>query len=577
MARLSSFFVKIFSGFFITIILLMGLTLFTTFNVMKMKYINILKGELEKLNLALYDQTVEFFNQDNIDDFIKEKGEKLQVRITIVDTSGLVLADSEHEPEKMENHKNREEIRYAFNTEKTGTSLRYSSTLNHEMLYVAQALEKNGEVIGVIRSSMFLENINDMLTDLRKKLIRASFFVFLFSLFVAMFISRSFSNPVTTLKEAALKVSNGDFQTRVDIKSKGDFRTFANSFNEMTERIQNLFTRVENEKETLNCLLESIREGILVIDQQGKIILANPEMNNITGRKLVGLYYRDVFKEKYFKNSVEKVQNNKKVSMEAIKWNQKDFIFSLSKVAAKGDIIFSLKNITDMKELEQIKKDFVSNVSHELRTPLTAIKGFVETLQDEETDEMKKHYFEILEKHTDRLINIVKDLLALSNLESSRSKLDIEKINIEQLVADVEKVVDVKIKAKGLVFYTDLDQQAEKIDGDRFKLEQLLINLIDNAAKYTDEGKISVITKKKNDHIQIRINDTGIGIPQKHISRVFERFYVVDKSRSRKMGGTGLGLSIVKHIVMQHHGQLDVKSEKNVGTEFIIDLPISQG
>jgi len=576
MARISSFFLKIFSGFIFIILLLLALTLFTSFSVMKSNYINILKNELETINIVISEFSKDHFEDENIDKYIKDRGKKLNVRITIVDTSGVVLADSEHLPEMMENHRFREEIDQAFETYQTGSSIRYSKTLKKEMLYIAQLLKKNGEVIGVIRSSMFLENINVYIHDLRTKLIRASLIVFFISLIVAILISRSFSTPVTKLKNAALSVSNGNFSTKVNIDSKGDFKTFADSFNEMTTRIQYLFTRVENEKETLNCLLESIKEGIVVLDKSGNVILANPEMLKIAKQELIGKHYSEIFTEKYFGILIKRLQNKEEVSMATINWRNMDFIFSLSLVESRGDIIFSLKNITEMKQLEQIKKDFVSNVSHELRTPLTAIKGFVETLQDEETDDTKKYYFGILEKHTDRLINIVKDLLALSGLESKKSKLDIERIYIEDLVNDVEKVVDMKIKEKNLKFEKILDKSVLEIAGDRFKLEQLFINLIDNSAKYTDEGSISVITEKKGDKLRIIIKDTGIGIPGKHLTRIFERFYVVDKSRSRKMGGTGLGLSIVKHIVMQHHGELDVKSEKNKGTEFIIDLPIVQ-
>ena len=576
MARISSFFLKIFTGFIFIILLLLALTLFTSFRVMKTNYISLIKGELETINIAVSEHVLEHFDDNSTDDYIKEIGQKLSVRITVVDTSGIVLGDSERNPKMMENHRFRDEIDYAFEYQQTGSSLRYSATLQKEMLYVAHVLKKDGEVIGVIRSSMFLESINVYINELRTKLIRASYFVFFISLLVAIFISRSFSIPVTKLKNAALSVSNGNFLTKVDIKSKGDFKTFADSFNEMTSRIQNLFNRVESEKETLNCLLESIKEGIVVLDKDGNIILANQEMSRIADQELIGKHFSEIFKEKYFGIFIKKVQNNEPVSMATIHWRDMDFIFSLSRVDSRGDIIFSLKNITDMKQLEQIKKDFVSNVSHELRTPLTAIKGFIETLQDEETDDTKKYYFSILEKHTDRLINIVKDLLALSSLESKKSKLDIEKVNIEDLVNDIEKVVDVKIKAKNLKFEKILDQSVVEINGDRFKLEQLFINLIDNSAKYTDEGTISVTTTKKDENLRIIIKDTGIGIPSKHLSRIFERFYVVDKSRSRKMGGTGLGLSIVKHIVMEHHGELDVKSEKNVGTEFIIDLPIVQ-
>ncbi|MBN2279153.1 MAG: HAMP domain-containing protein [Candidatus Marinimicrobia bacterium] len=576
MARVSNFFINIFSGFIFIIFLLLVLTLYTSFRVMKNNYNDIIKGELEKINLALEEKAIEYFDSDSIDSFIKEAGKKLGVRITLIDTLGIVRADSEHNPKTMENHRHRFEIDYAIMHQEIGSSVRYSNTLKKEMLYVAQALVRESEVIGVIRSSMFLKNINIYINDLRNKLIKASYLVFFISLVVAIVISRSISNPVSHLKNAALSVSKGDFATKVEIINQGDFKTLADTFNEMTSRIQELFGKVKDEKETLNCLLESIKEGIVVLDKGGNIILANPEMARIAGQEMVGKHYSEIFHDKFFGILIDKVKKNENVSMETIHWRDMDFIFSLSQIESRGDIIFSLKNITEMKQLEQIKKDFVSNVSHELRTPLTAIKGFVETLQEEETDETKKHYFEILEKHTDRLINIVKDLLALSSLESRKSKLDIEKVNLENLINDVQKVVELKIREKNLYFEKSLDPDALEIDGDRFKLEQLLINLIDNSAKYTDLGGISVSTEKMKDKIQISIKDTGIGIPEKHLHRVFERFYVVDKSRSRKMGGTGLGLSIVKHIVMQHHGEITLKSEKNEGTEFIIELPVLQ-
>ena len=575
MVRISSFFLKIFSGYFLIILLLLFLTLFTSFKVIKISYMNNLKTELEKINLAITENAIQSIENQNVDEFVKNIAKKLNIRLTIVDKDGIVLGDSEHDPKQMENHKNRNEIDFALVNKTIGSTLRYSKTLQKEMLYIAQVLEKNNIIIGVIRSSMFVESINETIFDLRSKILKATFLVFLISIIVAIFISRSFSKPVMKLKIAAMNISNGDFSTRVNIRERGDFKTFADSFNEMTEKIQNLFIKVENDKERLNCLLQSIKEGIVVLDSNGIIILSNPEMEKITNTKLIGKEYSQVFEGVFFRNAFSKIQNDEPISLQTVKWNNNDFIFSLSKVDSKGDLIFSLKNISEMKQLEQIKKDFVSNVSHELRTPLTAIKGFVETLQDEETDTTRKYYFEILEKHTDRLINIVKDLLSLSNLESKKSKLDVESINIETLISDVEKVVEMKINAKGLHLHKDIDASVLNMEGDRFKLEQLLINLIDNSAKYTDEGTISIITKKIGSKVRFIIKDTGIGIPSKHLGRIFERFYVVDKSRSRKMGGTGLGLSIVKHIVMQHRGELDVKSEKKVGTEFIIDLSIN--
>jgi two-component system phosphate regulon sensor histidine kinase PhoR len=231
-----------------------------------------------------------------------------------------------------------------------------------------------------------------------------------------------------------------------------------------------------------------------------------------------------------------------------------------------------LYDITEMKNVEKIKKDFVVNVSHELRTPLTAIKGFVETLEESVEDE-NRNFVEIIKRNTDRLINIVEDLLVLSELEEKGTTLELEELQLKEMVERILKIFEPRMKEKGLGLELHVKGSAPRIMADAFKLEQALINLIDNAVKYTEKGTIAISLRYQDSQVMIEIKDTGIGIPEEHIPRLFERFYVVDKSRSKRLGGTGLGLSIVKHIVLLHNGTLQVKSLPSQGTTFSISLP----
>jgi two-component system phosphate regulon sensor histidine kinase PhoR len=266
---------------------------------------------------------------------------------------------------------------------------------------------------------------------------------------------------------------------------------------------------------------------------------------------------------------MQKVKETKKNKVREIEIEDRIFLVSLSYVKESKDIIGLMHDLTEYKMLNRIKKDFVYNVSHELKTPLTSIKGFAETLLSNK--EFNANYIKIIKKNTDRMIQIVKDLLTLSDLEIKQG-LNEENLDIRKPIDNAMVIVENKAKEKGLKLSKEFDGNNFQVLGDKFKLEQLFINLLDNAVKYTNKGEIKIKCReiKEKNRINVIIEDTGIGIPQKHINRIFERFYVVDKSRSRKKGGTGLGLSIVKHIVLLHNAEMDVKSKKNKGTKFMI-------
>lgn len=317
-----------------------------------------------------------------------------------------------------------------------------------------------------------------------------------------------------------------------------------------------------------------MQPGLLVIDNNDNILLCNESLQNIIHmRNIKGEKYWKIFKEPKLLELVQKLFNEKGNVIDDIQIDKNYYQVSAAYLETLNETVLVFHDITEIKNLENIKRDFVQNVSHELRTPLTAIKGYTETIDgvDKETDQ----YLDIIKRHTDRLINIVEDLLILSELEANGYLLEKERVQLAEILEHVLKIFKPRIYKKGIEIKTEVDKKVPVIYADSLKLEQVFINLLDNAIKYTDHGEINISIKGVDKKVEIRFQDTGVGIPGEHLARIFERFYTVDKSRSRQLGGTGLGLSIVKHIIQLHGGSIDVQSKPGSGSTFIILLPIS--
>jgi two-component system phosphate regulon sensor histidine kinase PhoR len=570
-------FFKIFTGYILIILSISSLFLLFSFKSIRGNQINLLKDNLENIALSIESGIFQFLKDKNFDElnsFVKGLGETIGIRITIIDTDGVVLADSKENPELMENHATRPEILNALYG-RTGSSLRYSATVKKEMLYVAIPVREEGELIGVIRVSLFLEQIKILLNSIRRDIIWVTLLVIFISLIGAFLFSRSLTVPIKELVNASSKVADGNYDVKIYLKNKDELWSLAESFNNMIERTKVLITNLSEQKEALDTILSSIHEGLLVLDKKGKILLSNKSFKKICGfENIEGKLYWEVIRDPELGELIRDVEKKRTGIIKEIELLGKNYICNAAYLSKYEEIVLTFINITEMRGVEKIKKDFVVNVSHELRTPLTAIKGFMETLE-ESVDKKNRRYVEIVLRHTERLINIVKDLLALSELEESRIKLEVENIDLEKLLKNVITIYENEIKSKKLKFVFESEKKLPIIKGDSYRLEQMFINLLENAIKYTEKGEIKVILKSENKKIKLEVKDTGIGITEEHLPRIFERFYVVDKSRSRKLGGTGLGLSIVKHIVLLHKGNIDVKSTPGEGTSFIIILPVS--
>lgn len=526
---------------------------------------------------------------DDVQSVVSRLGEKTGVRITVIDENGLVLGETDKNPREMENHSERPEIKQAFNNE-IGESLRYSTTLQKEMFYVAVPYEaKNGTSLTVIRTSLPLSIIQQTLLPLKSKVIYTGIVLTILALILSLVVSKTTTKSLAGIINISEELAKGNLNVDIPIsESKGEIPKITMALNHMAQKLNEVFKQLSHEKNQLEAVLSAMSEGVMVVSEKGKIILTNnifKEMFNLTDDPFQKSYW-EVLRNKEVIKLIDGVLQNWKPDNKEVFYLYPEERYYLANVipltSPEREIIVVMFNITEFKKLENIKADFIANVSHELRTPLTAIKGYTETLEEGafEDPQEQKHFIKIIKRHANRLINIVSDLLVLSEIEGrdvlsqQNENGDLEDVNVNEVIRSSLEALKSNALEKELKVSFNPSDKEHIITASRFLLEQMFINLIDNAVKYTpDHGEVGIEITDKNEYLAIEIYDNGIGIPKDSLPRIFERFYRVDKTRSRKMGGTGLGLSIVKHIVIIHGGKIDVKSEEGKGSRFCISLP----
>ena len=570
-------FFKVFGGYIVLLFLLAVVFLLFSFSTIKRHYLDTLALELENIGRTLDVRIFDYLDRNllpELEGFLKEHGKKIGARLTVIDPAGVVKADSERDPADMEGHRFRPEISEAL-AGRVGRSLRYSSTLKTRMLYVALPLERDGRIEGVLRLSLFVRDIDVLLKAIRRDIGRAVGIIIVLSIFGAFLFSWNLTQPMRRLIRASRQVAAGDFSAAVKVRSSDEWRDLATNFNDMTAKVKRLFDDLKKRKEELDNIMASMKDGLIVLDGTGMIVLANRSAKEIIGLEaLEGRSFWEVIRLTEFVDLISRVKEEKKSRLAEVVFGEKNILCRAAFLPVQEGVVVTLNDITEIQNLARIKKEFVLNVSHELRTPLTAIKGYAETLE-EETDVRTRSYAETIIRHTDRLIRIVEDLISLATLEEKDLAYEPERVSLKEIAENVVKIFVPKAAEKNLRLQLETAPDLPPIDGDPFRIEQIFVNLIDNAVKYTEKGSVRVRLEKVEGGIVAEVVDSGIGIPEKDQSRVFERFYVVDKSRSRKTGGTGLGLSIVKHIVLLHGGRIDLKSSPGTGSTFRVFLPIS--
>ena len=577
--RKSRFF-KLSIIYIIVIALLSLIALILLTSSVKNQYINNKVENMTHLSTIIEKTVKPFFIQQDwsgLDEFITEISRETGTRITIIHINGQVIAESEKESQEMESHINRPEIKTALEGKQTHI-VRYSTTTREDMLYFSTPIRLEKNIIAAIRLSTFLDEMQDIFANLRSTILLISIILMLFFIGISSYVSKIFTIPTGRLLQAFDRVGYGNLETRIIIQQQGpEIKELSEGFNKMAEKLQSFVSALSMQTEELDAIISTIASGIVLLDNKGKIILYNSQFRKD--------FYQYNMGEKYFWEVIRDSKLNKKVSELIEKKNNftteidisgKDYLCTGTYIEKKDKSVLIFNDITRSKKLALIKKNLITNISHELRTPLTSIKGYIETMEGA-TDIEKEKYIQVIKRNTERLISMVDDLLVLSELEDKGGKLQIEKIDLKELMTSIVKIFRPSIKDKQLKLVMDIQDDIPNIEADIYKLEQLFINLIDNAIKYTEKGEIIVsINLLTANKVQIKITDTGIGIKEEDVSRIFERFYVVNKARSRQQGGTGLGLSIVKHIVMLHKGEIRVDSRLGLGTRFIITLPVYQ-
>jgi two-component system phosphate regulon sensor histidine kinase PhoR len=568
---------RVFFGYAGVILFLAGAVAVLAPGRMKSHYIQEQAVHLEHLAAAIERPVTNFLNghgAGTLEDYITDIGKKTSTRITVIKSDGTVLADSEKEPRDMENHLYRPEIFAALRGEKQ-MSIRFSSTLKRDMMYMSFPLRSGDQTVGALRLSLFVTDMDLLFGRLRADLLKIIGLVMLLALAAAFLFARSISRPLREFIDASARVAGGDLDAKVSLRHQGEFKKYALSFNAMTENLKTMFRQVRLKTEELNSVLASITDGLCVMDNDGRIVLCNEGFRRIVDiAQAEGKYYWEVVRSSKLAEVVKKAEDSGGPASEEIGLGGRIYSSSISPLPSGGRSVVMLRDITEFRSLEKIKRDFVVNVSHELKTPLAAIKGFVETMEPA-ADPESRSYLEIIKRNTDRLIAIVDDLLVLSRLEDKAMAIHREDVDVRGLVDNILKIFEKRALDKGLTLSVEGGAGMPTIKADTYEIEHLLINLVDNAIKYTDRGRITIRLGAQGNIFRIEVADTGIGIDADHIPHIFERFYVVDKSRSKKQGGTGLGLSIVKHIVLAHQGEISVKSRPGEGTTFMVSLPLS--
>lgn len=568
---------KIFGVYLAVIIPLTAIILFIIFNIVHEHYLSTITNDLKMLNYSVQEQLKPIISDNNYSELqkkVKIINKKTNARLTVIDMEGNVLADSDEDPSRMENHAGRIEIAKAM-TGKVGSSIRFSRTVNKKMLYVAMPVYISNKIAAVIRVSLYIDHIDELYSELRNNILILTSIMILISIIVLYFFSKNLTGPIKELALASQKFASGDLNAKVFINNNDELKELANSFNRMTEKIKELFESQSMQQEELKRIISAMQEGLIVLDKDNKIVLHNKSFRKtVNANDINDKFYWEVLKDATVQKLVDKVRKKKSRKTAEIKLDNIFYLCSANYIQTKDEIVLVIFDISERKQLDEVKRDFIVNASHELRTPLTAIHGFVETMEHEDTEKQFSKYLEIINRHTSRLISIVEDMLTISKMEDDRVEMIMSEINFKTLIDDISTLFVNRFNDKKLKINYYVSKNLEVFRGDFFKIEQLMINLIDNAIKYTKSGEIKLLIEDdKDNNLLIQLSDTGIGIPQQDLNRIFERFFTVDKSRSRKNGGTGLGLSIVKHIVNLHKGQIDVKSSEDKGTTFSIRLP----
>lgn len=535
-------------------------------------------------------------DEASLNAFYSEQAKKIKqyadARVTFIRADGKVLGDSDQIPSEMDNHLHRPEIEDALiNGE--GFTIRYSDTLKRNMLYAAIPVMKGSDLIGYLRLSMSLEQVEETIRKLWYFLFAGLIVLFLISGYISYRFAKGITRPIEKITRVAKQITNMNYEARVMSHNHDEVGQLGLAINQMADSLQLQMNKIQENESRLKGVLENMVSGVMMIDREERIVLLNPSAEEILGfssQELLGKKYNEAKQQYEFIKLIQEcieIREHIRDEMNFYYPEERILEINLSPISQADEewsgVLIVLHDITAVRRLERMRSEFVANVSHELKTPIAAVKGFAETLlagalNDKETAES---FLQIIFDESDRLNRLIGDILELSKIESRRIPLHLSPVHLNTFLVKSLNMMSTEAEKKGIELSLKVDDDIY-LEADEDRLRQILVNLLSNGINYTpDGGKVRVkvepiLTNQDGDYerLQLTVSDTGIGIPKKDLPRIFERFYRVDKARSRSSGGTGLGLSIVKHLVELHKGTIRVESEIGMGTRFIIELPV---
>jgi two-component system phosphate regulon sensor histidine kinase PhoR len=512
-------------------------------------------------------------------------------RVTLIAPDGRVLAESERalvDVAGLENHAERPEVRLAL-AGRTGRALRRSATTEAPLLYVAVPVREDPRVLGVLRLALPLSAVTASYATLHQVMLAGGAVALLVALGIGIFVAGRVTQPVVEMQSIARQMSEGSFLVRAPTRSTDEIGTLGRSLNVMAGRLREKIQDLEREQAKITAMLDAMIEGVIAVDGHEHVLLMNEQARTMFGlgssrgegkpflEVIRNADLHEIFRAVHAGGAGLALRQEIEMTSPAYRILGVNAV-GLSPGAGEPGVVMVLHDLTALRQLERVRTEFVANVSHELRTPLTAIQGYLETLLSGalEEPENARRFLEIVLRHSERLGRLLNDLTDLSNIELGKVTLRKEPVRLDELVASVVAIIGPRAARSRVTVTADTPAELPEVAADRDRLVQVLINLVDNAVKYTPEGGAVTVTARAvgDGAVEIAVADTGIGIPAADLPRITERFYRVDKARSRELGGTGLGLAIVKHLVLAHGGELRIESLEQQGTTVRFTLPI---
>lgn len=528
---------------------------------------------------------------DNLQKTLNQLGQQSETRMTLIAEDGTVIGDSAEDPAVMDNHRNREELLLARARKNgIGVSQRQSDTHGIPMMYFALRVEKNGKTVGFVRVSMAMESVNQQVSSVQRLIWVTALTISLASLAITYFVVGRIIRPLLTLTTAAENIAIGDVHQQVEVSSRDELGTLANAFNLMSRELERRIVQLQqtsselaSNSERLETVLGAMVEGVIAVDANQRVLFANnaaKTLLDISTPEIVGRPIWETVRSPKIQSVVQSNLESKEQRRVELEISRSQTVVAILASRLPGEpcpgVVLVFHDVTDLRRLERIRRDFVSNVSHELKTPLTSIRAYAETLLSgaiNDTEHNRK-FLEGIENQADRLHTLILDLLQLSRIESGADVFEFTIVEIEEIVQSCIAHRAAICETKKIELTSNPPATSLSMKADAEGLQTILNNLIDNAINYTPEGgQVNLRWFESDGSIVIAVQDSGIGIPEKHQSRIFERFYRVDKARSRELGGTGLGLSIVKHLVQTFHGEVELQSEVGKGSIFSLIFP----